>query len=331
MFFLIAGVLAIIAGFVVYKIMKSNVGRWIVLAPVVGVVAGIGLIGYSCVAVIPTGHTGVVTTFGRVENHTLEAGINVKAPWQEVVIMDNRVQIATLDLECFSSDIQEVNLRYTLNYQINKANAQEIYRTVGSDYYNVVIVPNIAEAVKVVTARYTAENLVGKRDDLALAIEAQLKTSLSSYDIELVGTAIENMDFTDAFTNAVEAKQVAAQNKLQAQIEQEQKTMEQEQQAKRSVIDANAAADVAKIQAEAEFEVAKIEADAKAYAGEKEAEKNKAIAGSLSPDLVNYYYVLQWDGKLPESYVGSDNPSTIVAIRGTGGSTESNTATAPAE
>ena len=161
MFYMIAGILVIIAGIVVYKIMKSTAGKWIVLAPVVGVLAGIALIGYSCVAVIPTGHTGVVTTFGRVENHTLEAGINVKAPWQEVVVMDNRVQIATLDLECFSSDIQEVNLKYTLNYQINKSNAQEIYRTVGSDYYNVVIVPNIAEAVKVVTARYTAENLVG--------------------------------------------------------------------------------------------------------------------------------------------------------------------------
>ena len=192
---------------------------------------------------------------------------------------------------------------------------QEIYRTVGSDYYDVVIVPNIAESVKVVTARYTAENLVGRRDDLARAIESELSTSLDGYNIELVGTAIENMDFTDAFTNAVEAKQVAAQNKLQAQIEQDQKTMEQEQQAKRSVIDANAAADVAKIQAEAELQVAKVQADAKAYAGQKEAEKNKAIAASLTTDLVNYYYVQQWDGKLPESYVGSENPSTIVAIK----------------
>ncbi len=315
MFYLIAGVLVIIAGIAIYKFMKTNAGKWIALVPVAGILAGIALIGYSCVAVIPTGHTGVVTTFGRVENHTLEAGINVKAPWQEVVIMDNRVQIATLDLECFSSDIQEVNMRYTLNYQINKANAQEIYRTVGSDYYDVVIVPNIAESVKVVTARYTAENLVGRRDDLARAIESELSTSLDGYNIELVGTAIENMDFTDAFTNAVEAKQVAAQNKLQAQIEQDQKTMEQEQQAKRSVIDANAAADVAKIQAEAELQVAKVQADAKAYAGQKEAEKNKAIAASLTTDLVNYYYVQQWDGKLPESYVGSENPSTIVAIK----------------
>ena len=315
MFYLIVGLIVIVAGVLVYKFMKDNAGRWIVLVPIVGCLAGIALIGYSCVAVIPTGHTGVVTTFGRVENHTLEAGINVKAPWQEVVVMDNRVQIATLDLECFSSDIQEVNLKYTLNYQINKSNAQEIYRTVGSDYYNVVIVPNIAEAVKVVTARYTAENLVGKRDDLARAIESELTTALDGYNIQLVGTAIENMDFTDAFTNAVEAKQVAAQNKLQAQIEQDQKTMEQEQQAKRSVIDANAAADVAKIQAEADLEVAKIQADAKAYAGQKEAEKNRAIASSLSTELVNYYYVLQWDGKLPTTYMGSENPSSIVAIK----------------
>lgn len=282
-------------------------------APVVaGVLLAVLLVWLGCIASVPTGHTGVLTTFGRVESKTFDSGFNMKAPWQKVVTMDNRVQKANTTLACFSSDIQEVTVSYTLNYQIDKANAQEIYKTVGIAYYDTVIVPNIAEAVKVVTARYTAEELVGSRAELAEAIEAVLTESLSRYNIQVVSAAIEDMDFTDAFTNAVEAKQVAAQNKLQAEIEQAQKVMEQEAAAKMAVIQASADAETAKIQAEAELEVIKIQADAAEYAGQKDAAVNKAIAESITDELLQYYYIQQWDGKLPDTYVGSEEVSTII-------------------
>lgn len=292
--------------------------------PIAAGVVGCMVFGFiSCAATVPTGHTGVLTTFGKVEDQTLDAGFNTKLPWQSVVNMDNRVQKATTTLFCFSSDIQEVTVAYTLNYQINKSNAQELYKTVGVTYYDTVILPNIAEAVKVVTARYTAEELVGSRAELASAIEEVLTAQLEGYNIELVSAAIEDMDFTDAFTNAVEAKQVAAQNKLQAEIEQAQKVMEQEAAAKIAKIQAEAEAEAAKIKAEADAEVARIkaeaeldvqkaQADAKKYAGEKEAEANKALAESITDELLEYQYIQQWDGKLPETYVGSDNVSTII-------------------
>ena len=164
------------------------------------------------------------------------------------------------------------------------------------------------------SARYTAENLVSSRDELSKMIEEMLQEKLSHYNIIVVGTSIENMDFTDAFTNAVEAKQVAAQNKLQAEIEQARKTMEQQAQAERNVIDANAAAEVARIQAEADLAVTKIQADAAEYAGQKEAAKNKAISEWLTKDLLNYYYIQQWNGILPNYYMGSENVSTIIGL-----------------
>ena len=280
---------------------------------VASVVLAALLVWLGCIASVPTGHTGVVTTFGRVEDKNFDAGFNMKAPWQKVVTMDNRVQKANTTLACFSSDIQEVTISYTLNYQIDKTNAQEIYRSVGTAYYDTVIVPNIAEAVKVVTAQYTAEQLVGSRAELAAAIDDVLSESLSRYNIQVVSTAIEDMDFTAAFTNAVEAKQVAAQNKLQAEIEQAQKVMEQEAAARMAVIQAEAAAQTAKIQAEAELEVVKIQADAAEYAGQKDAAVNKAIADSITDELLQYYYIQQWNGELPDTYVGSDDVSTIIS------------------
>ena len=248
----------------------------------------------STIATIPTGHTGVVTTFGRVEEYTLDAGVHFISPWQNTVEMDNRVQKQTAVLSCFSSDIQEVNLIYTINYQINKANAQMIYKTIGKDYYETVIVPCITESVKVVTARYTAEQLVGKRNELAAAIEDDLTEKLIAYNIELVSTSIENMDFTDAFTDAVEAKQVAQQNKLKAETEAEQK-----------VIEAQAAAEVRKVNADAEA----YELLAKA---EAEAEANRKLAQSLTDELVNYIYAQSWDGKLPTFMAGDSQTVPVL-------------------
>ena len=121
------------------------------------------------------------------------------------------------------------------------------------------------------------------------------------------------MDFTDVFTNAVEAKQVAQQNKLKAQTEAEQKVIEAEAAAERARIEAEAAAAVAKIQAEAELEVTKIQADAAEYAGQKEAATNKAIAGELTDMLLEYYYIRQWDGKLP-TYMSGDATVPVLNI-----------------
>ena len=307
-------IILLLAGIIAGIVMKQNGNRRAALPFILGIIAAVVLVSGSCFTSVPTGHTGVVTTFGRVENYTLDAGIHAKLPWQEVVLLDNRVQKARVELNCFSSDIQEVKVTYTVNYQISKENAMTIYSNIGTLYYDTVITPNVSEAVKVMTARYTAENLVASRDELSEKIEDLLSKQLSRYNILVVGTSIEDMDFTDAFTNAVEAKQVAAQNKLQAEIEQQQKIMEQKSSAERAVIDANAAAEVARIQAEADLAVTKIQADAAEYAGQKEAAKNKAIAENLSKDLLNYYYIQQWNGILPNYYMGSENVSTIIGI-----------------
>ncbi len=314
MFGFVFGIILILAGIiggvVAFCSDEKGIGAGVLTA---GIIVGILAIVLGCVTTVGTGNTGIVTTFGHVEDYTLDAGVHFKAPWRSVVEMDNRVQKNTIHLACFSSDIQEVNTVYTVNYQISRTNAQDLYRTVGTNYFDTVITPAVNEAVKTVMAHYTAENLIGQRDSLAQEIEVMLTESLKSYNIEIVSSAIEDLDFTDAFTDAVEAKQVAAQNKLRAQTEQEQKTMEAEQEAKRKQIEAAAAAEVAKIQAQADLEVQKINADAAEYTGQKEAAKNKAINESLTPELIKYFYITQWDGKLPETMLG-DSSSVLVDI-----------------
>lgn len=281
---------------------ELRIGR--LIGTVVAVIVLVVLI-LSCFTSVPAGFTGVPVTFGKVADYTMDSGFHVKSPFTEVIKMDNRIQKHTVNMSAFSKDIQETAVVYTINYQISKGDAMTIYRTIGREYFDTVIAPNISEAVKTATAHYTAEGLINNRDKLAQEIEAILTELLSKYHIEVIGTSIEDLDFTDAFTNAVEAKQVAAQNKLKAQTEQEQATMEEEARAKRAIITANAEAEQAVIAANADLEVVKIQAEASLYAGQREAEMNQRIAEALSPELINYYWIKQWNGELPSTMLGS--------------------------
>ncbi len=256
------------------------------------------LIFTTCTATVETGYTGIVTTFGRVEDRTLEAGLHFKTPFQRIISMDNREQKNSFTTEAFSSDIQQVDITGSVNYAINKSTAMNLFKEVGTDYFNKLVYPRMLEITKGVFSQYTAENLVSNRQKLSELIQAGLHRELDAYGINVISVSIENLDFTDAFTDAVEAKQVAAQKKLQAEIEQGQMTMETQQQAERK-----------RINAEAEANVAKINADADAYAlkvrSEAEAEANRKIAESLTEYLIRFNEIKAWNGQLPTYFAGA--------------------------
>jgi regulator of protease activity HflC (stomatin/prohibitin superfamily) len=266
----------------------------------------LAVIGLTCTTSVQTGYTGIVTTFGRVEDVTLEAGLHFKSPFQKIIIMDNREQKTSFTTEAFSSDIQQVNVVGSINYAINKSTAMNLFKEVGTDYFNKLVYPRMLEITKGVFSKYSAENLIASRQLLSENIRDGLHEELKDYGINVISLSIENLDFTDAFTDAVEAKQVAAQRKLQAEIEQQQKTMETQQAAERQ-----------RINAEAEASVAKINADADAYAvkvrSEAEAEANKKIAESLTENLIRFNEIKAWDGKLPV-YIGGSGSTTIPVL-----------------
>lgn len=273
----------------------------------IGIILLIGIIflASSCVS-IPAGHTGILTTFGKVEDKVFTEGLNWKSPFQKVIKMDNRTQKTTETFQAFSSDIQEVDIMLAINYSINQETAQNLYRTVGVEYYTNIVYPRLLESTKSVFSNYTAEQLIGNRENLSNEIKEFVIPDVARYGIIISDISVQDIDFTDAFTNAVEAKQVAAQDKLTAETKQAQLTMEAEQEAHRQVIKAQADAEQAKIAAQADLEVTKIQADAAEYAGQKEAARINAIAQVLTPDVLKYYNILQWDGKLPVYMLGKD-------------------------
>ena len=262
--------------------------------PIIAILVGLAILATSLfVTQVPTGFTGVLTTFGAVENRALDAGLNFKMPWQKIVTMDNRVQKAPFEFSAFSSDIQQTAVKGSIN------SAMTLYSTIGLKYVDTLIAPRLFENVKIVAGRYTAENLIAKRDILADEVLELMRADLEPYGVNVISIAIEDIDFTDSFTNAIEAKQVATQEALRAKTVQEQATMEAQAQAERQRIAAQAEADVAKIQAEAEAYATTTKASA-------EAEANAKINASLTQDLIEYVQANNWNGELPSTYMASD-------------------------
>ena len=224
-----------------------------------------------------------------------------------IVLMDNRVQKQSVDTQAFSSDIQQVETRITVTYTIDKASAAGLYARVGTHYYDNIIYPQLLENTKTVFANYTAEGLIEKRSELAAQITEMVQDDVIGYGINVRNIAIENVDFTDSFTDAIEAKQVATQELQRAQTQQQQQTLE-----------AQAAADRQRIAAEAEAEVAKIEAEAEAYAittkAEAEAAGNEKVANSLTDELIRYTQAQLWDGELPATYVGNSDALPVLNV-----------------
>lgn len=298
MIFLILAIAVLAFGIVAYKASNNKV------VPVASTIIGAVLLVLSLVSYVPTGHTGIITTFGKVHDVTLDAGIHFKAPWNSVLTMDNREQKKPFQLEAFSKDIQQVDVQGSVNYNIDKATAMNLYKDVGTEYADILIGPRIQEDIKIVIAKYTAENLIDNRQAMSDEIFELLKNELAPKGINIISLAIENIDFTDAFEAAVEAKQVATQEKQKAKTQQEQQTMEAEQKAERDRIAAQAAADVEKIGVDAEAYAIKTRSDA-------EAEANKKIADSLTEELIRYSEVNQWNGQLP-SYMGTSSAVPII-------------------
>lgn len=276
------------------------------LAVILAIVVAIGVLdaiepnGYGFFSKVGNGKVAVVTRFGEARDAVLEAGFHTKGFFDVLNPMSIQKQTASVNISAFSKDIQQVSVYETINYNVDKDNAVTLFRDVGKGYLNTLIGPRMNENTKIVIADYTAEQIIAHREELSRRVTELMREELASYGINVVDIIIEDIDFTDAFTNAVEEKQVATQKKLTAQIEQERLTAEAQAEANRQTL-----------VVEAQAEQQKIRADADAYATEvkavAEAEANKKISESLTIELIDYTKAQAWNGELP-IYMGSSTP-----------------------
>ncbi|MEE8337641.1 MAG: prohibitin family protein [Dehalococcoidia bacterium] len=262
---------------------------------------------------IPAGEVGVVSEFGRIVGQVGE-GPQFISPWQELRKVDIKVQRAEFRdgtplgrISAASLETQNVFFNVTLNWQVSPSSVQELMRNVGPDFFNTLVPTRVRQFFKTEIVKFTAVEATQKREEIRVAVEAALRADLNERSIIVVALLIDDIAYEPAFEQSIEAKQVASQDALRAQEVVAQREAEAEQA--EAVAKGEAAAQVARAEgdklariltAEAENQArilaAKAEATALVLEGEAKAVANRAIAASLTPDLIQFEALKQLDG-----------------------------------
>lgn len=217
---------------------------------------------------------GIVTRFGAIQG-TIGEGLHVINPFiTDVVKMDITTQQLAVPAGAASKDLQSVSTEVSVNYNLDSGKVIDIYRELKNEYETRVIQPSIQEAVKGATAKYTAEELVTKREEVKGVIYLDLKTRLATRDIIVTEVLITNFDFSPSFNQAVEAKVKAEQDALASKNKLEQTKYEAEQK----IVSATADAEAIRIQAE-------------------------AVNSQGGADYVQLQAIQKWNGQLPNQFV----------------------------
>jgi regulator of protease activity HflC (stomatin/prohibitin superfamily) len=171
-------------------------------------------------AIVPAGHRGVMTTLGKPSEEVYGEGIHLRLPLiQTLHTMDVRVARSEGEGEAASKDLQAVRVKVILNYHLDPASAARAFRDIAPSTPEVaqrIIEPARPEAFKAVTARFTAEELVTRRNEVSEQIAGQLRVKLARHGLVLDEFSITNFAFSPSFTSAIEAKVNAEQKKLEA-------------------------------------------------------------------------------------------------------------------
>lgn len=228
---------------------------------------------------VPASSRGVVTTFGSPSDTVYLPGIHVVLPLAQTMNLVNvSVQRSEDKGEAASKDLQTVHTTIMLNYHVKPEGVISVFVNLGNDPETRIVQPAVQEAVKAVTARFTAEELIGRREEVRNEIITDLTARMARHDLVIDEFSITNFNFSQTFSEAIEAKTTAEQTKLKAET------------------------DLKRIRVEAQQTVVQAQAQADALKAQKQ---------EITPDLIKLREVenqaaaiAKWDGKLP-TYTGA--------------------------
>lgn len=186
---------------------------------IVGLIAAVVLFLALCVRTVEAGQVGVVTRFGEVSRE-VNSGLTVTLPWpiERLHKMDTRIQKQQDQATAATADLQDVRATLALNYSLDRGSALEVFKTIGTEYRDRVVVPAVQESFKAATAQYTASDLLTKRAEVKGKALEDIKKRLERYGVKIQDLNIVDFNFGSEFNKAIEQKQVAAQEAERAQF-----------------------------------------------------------------------------------------------------------------
>jgi regulator of protease activity HflC (stomatin/prohibitin superfamily) len=203
-------------------------------------------------------------------------------------------------IQARTKDGQQVFIDASVIYSIDPKHLLDLHKTWQNRYVDNVVRPVVRSAIRDAVAQYGIEEIVStKRSELETTISNTIRQGLNSNDLIMQDFLMRNIRFSDQYAAAVEQKQIAEQQALQAQLVVEQKKQEAEQARQTAQGSADAVVISAKGDADARVIQAKAEADALNLIAE--ALKNK-------PDLLQYQYITKLAPGIQVMLVPNNNP-----------------------
>lgn len=228
---------------------------------------------------VSSGEVAVVKHLGKIED-VKTAGTHYDL-WvtNKYITYDTKIQDFEVFTAAYSSDAQPMEIAMTIQYQILSDKVVDIATQYGKlDILQNRIESVAVERVKSVLSSHKAMDIIAKRASISPDVETAIKELIGDeYYVNVTTVVLDNIDFSDAFEQAVEDKMIAEQAKLKADYENEKKV-------------ANA---------QAQIDIAKAEAEARTIAAEAEANANKIINESITDKILEKNTIEKWDGKLP--------------------------------
>jgi regulator of protease activity HflC (stomatin/prohibitin superfamily) len=269
-FFAILAIVAVAAGFVFSQRALGILG---------GIVVFVGGMLFSSFTVISAGHTGVQVTLGEVSPTPLTEGVHFVNPISRIYDVDVRLQKDQLaGASASTKDLQQVHTDIVVQYRLNASKVPQIYKEFGLNVDEKVLGPAINEAFKTVTAKYTSEELITKRQLVSDEIQSQLKGKVAPFDIDVSGISLVNFGFSADYQKAIEQKVISVQQTAKAEQ------------------------DLRRIEVEAKSRIAQAEGEAKAIAIQA-----SAIQSNGGANYVQLQWIEKWDGKLPSTVLNGSN------------------------
>jgi regulator of protease activity HflC (stomatin/prohibitin superfamily) len=238
---------------------------------------------------IDAGERGIVLTFGNPNMIPKSEGLHFKIPLiQKVIKMDVKTLKYEAELSAASRDLQTVTTKIAINYRISPESSPEIYKTIGTNYADKIIYPTEQEVNKATTSKFTAEELITKREIVREEMKGLLQEKLSSRNIIVEEVSIINFDFSKTFNDAIEAKVTAEQQALAAKNKLEQVRYEAEQTIARASAEAEALRLKKQLITPELVQLSQIEVQSKSLDVQREA-------------------ISKWDGQMPNTLLSGSN------------------------
>jgi prohibitin 1 len=170
---------------------------------------------YASVAYVPAGHVGVLTLFGRVTGDVLQEGTHFVNPFK----INNTMSIRTQELKETASVPSDEGLVMTLDtsllFRLSPEKAAEVFRTIGPNYVQVVVEPNLRSTIRAVTSQHSANALyTGAREEVAQQINKELVQQLGARGVEVQSVLLRDIQLPQMLKGSIEAKQQAEQDSL---------------------------------------------------------------------------------------------------------------------